>query len=545
VKSTAASGLALALLISFGAGLAACDSNPFASKEKRERKHSRDDDEDDEKPRAKGSSPATSGLFGAERAVTKGVTPVVFDLHVMSQCPYGIQVENNLAPVLQKLGPYLKFRIEYVGMSNNGLLTSMHGVDEIAGDLAQVCAQKHTPRFLDLIVCQNRSIKEVGHNWEACADELGIEKKDIAKCIAGAEGQALLSESFNKSASVGARGSPTIMIGGQKHEGGRKPADLMKALCAKFSGTVPAECAEIPVSPPVNVTILRDDRCVGCYLARHEKTLATKVSNPVVTKLEYGSPEGKKLFDAIKPVKLPAFVFDATLDADTDAAASFKKAREVGVYRVVDAGDWNPVCADAGGCATEECKLTLTCRPEVPNKLEVFVMSQCPFGVKGMNSMKDVLDNFKKSGAKLDFSIHYIGEVEASGELKSLHGLGEVQEDLRQVCAISHYPRDFKFMNYIWCRNKDIKSDAWESCTGGATGIETKVIKDCSLGEEGKRLLKESFAISKASGINSSPTWLANGKFKFSGLDAQLIKTQVCAHNSLAGCSNTLPGPVK
>lgn len=553
MKSSPASRVVWLLALSFGVGLVACDDNPFASKEKREKKSHRDDDDDDDddKPRSKGSSSAaTEGARiggSTKRAITPGVTPVPVDLYVMSQCPYGVQVENNFRDVLATLGPYLNLRIDYIGKDDGGQLTSMHGDGEVQGDIAQLCAAKHSPtKYFDLILCQNKAMKEVGTNWESCADEVGIEKKNIAKCVSGDEGKKLLGESFARSQTAGAKGSPTIMIGGQKHEGGRKPADLMTVICGKFTGTVPAECAEIPKAPKVNVTLLRDDRCTTCDVARQEKTLATKVSNPVITKLDYGTPEGKKLFDEIKPAKLPAFVFDATLDADSDASAAFKRSlREVGGHKVVDSGDWNPVCADPGGCATEDCKLALSCRPEVANKLEVFVMSQCPYGVKGLNAMKDVLDNFKKSGGKLDFSIHYIGNESSTGELTSMHGLGEVQEDLRQVCAISHYPKDFKFMNYIWCRNKDIKSESWESCTGGVSGIDTKVIKDCSLGEEGKRLLKASFAYSKATGIGASPTWLTNGKFKFSGLDAQLIKTEVCAHNTISGCANTLPGPVK
>ncbi|MBL8744057.1 MAG: thioredoxin domain-containing protein, partial [Myxococcales bacterium] len=401
--------LAGCLAFVLGAPLVACDENPFASKEKREkRSHRDDDDEEEDKPSGKGSSSAAlEGVFGksAKREITKGVTPVSLDLYVMSQCPYGAEAEKNFRTVLDTLGPYLSFRVEYIGKNENGELSSMHGPDEVQGDLVQICAQKHTPKFFDLILCQNKSIKEVARNWEACADELGIEKKNIAKCLSGPEGKALLGESFARTQTAGVRGSPTIFIAGQKHEGSRRPGDVMRAICAKFSGTVPAECAAIPESPKVNVTLLSDSRCTTCDPAKSEKTLSSKIANPVVTKLDYGTPEGKKLFDEIKPAKLPAFVFDATLDADVDATAAFRRGlREVGGKKVVDGTEWNPVCADPGGCSTDECKLTLACRPEVSNKLEVFVMSQCPFAVKGLDSMKSVLDNFKKSGGKLDFS---------------------------------------------------------------------------------------------------------------------------------------------
>jgi hypothetical protein len=40
----------------------------------------------------------------------------------------------------------------------------------------------------------------------------------------------------------------------------------------------------------------------------------------------------------------------------------------------------------------------------------------------------------------------------------------------------------------------------------------------------------------------ASPTWLANNKFKFSGVDPETIKSNLCAHNKLKGCENKLSG---
>ena len=58
--------------------------------------------------------------------------------------------------------------------------------------------------------------------------------------------------------------------------------------------------------------------------------------------------------------------------------------------------------------------------------------------------------------------------------------------------------------------------------------------------DEGKKLLEKSFQESADTGMSASPTWLTNNKFKFSGIDAEKIKTEVCAHNKLAGCDVTL-----
>jgi hypothetical protein len=205
-------------------------------------------------------------------------------------------------------------------------------------------------------------------------------------------------------------------------------------------------------------------------------------------------------------------------------------------------GAWNPQCADDGGCKLDACKSTMQCRSEIPKKLDVYVMAQCPFGVKGLDAMKEVTDNFKKAGEPIDFSVHYIGDGDASN-LISMHGAGEVAEDVREACAIQHYGKGLKYMDYVWCRNKNIRDTNWQSCTGGSTGIDTAVIQKCSEGDEGKQLVAKSFADSKALGIAASPTWLANNKFKFSGIDAQTIKTNLCSHNAkLAGCDATLSG---
>ncbi len=186
----------------------------------------------------------------------------------------------------------------------------------------------------------------------------------------------------------------------------------------------------------------------------------------------------------------------------------------------------------------------MQCRVEVPKKLDVFVMAQCPYGVKGLDAMKEVVDNFKKAGEPIDFSVHYIGDGDAKS-LSSMHGAGEVAEDVREACAIQHYGKSLKYMDYVWCRNKSIRDPNWQSCTGRYDGHRRRRHQEVRRGGRGASSSSpRSFAESKALGIGASPTWLANNKFKFSGIDAQTIKSNLCSHNAkLAGCDATLSGP--
>jgi predicted DsbA family dithiol-disulfide isomerase len=490
-----------------------------------------------------GASTTDTTQAAAGKPANPGAVRV--DLHVMSQCPYGVQAENAFKEVVSKFGPDLDLHVEFIGQTDpSGAPSSMHGPNEVKGDITQVCVQKYAPtKAFDFILCQDENSKEVGTNGASCAQKLGIPFDKIGACADGQEGKDLLLASFKRSKDKGAGGSPTFYIGGSHYEGGRKPRDLMKAICNAATSKKPAACSDIPESPKVNVTILSDNRCgPDCDPKRVEGQIRGNVGAPVVTNLDYTSADGKRLYDQIKPVSLPAAVFDSTLDADKEAVTSLRGLKPAGSYKVMGMGGWNPACADDGGCKLDDCKNTMQCRVEEPKKLDVFVMAQCPYGVKGLDATKEVFENFKKAGDPIDFAIHYIGDGDASN-LSSMHGAGEVAEDLREACVMKHYPKNLKYMDYIWCRDKNIRDANWESCTGGTTGFDTDTVKKCSEGDEGKQLVAKSFADSKATGIGASPTWLANNRFKFSGIDAQTIKTNLCAHNAkLKGCDATLSG---
>src|SRR5580693_6779255 len=152
---------------------------------------------------------------GASKPVSANAVHV--DLHVMAQCPYGVQAEGAFKDVVSKLGSDVDMNVEYIGQSQGGEPSSMHGPNEVKGDLYQVCAKKYAPeKAFDFILCQNENSKEVGSNGAACATK-------ITACADGQEGKDLLLASFKRSQDKGATGSPTIFIAGQKYEGGRKP----------------------------------------------------------------------------------------------------------------------------------------------------------------------------------------------------------------------------------------------------------------------------------------------------------------------------------
>src|SRR5438552_3467579 len=87
-------------------------------------------------PRGAHGSQATAVTEGA-RVVNSGAVKV--DLHIMAQCPYGVQAENAFKDVVAKFGGDLDLNIEYIGQTGpNGDLSSMHGPNEVKGDVLQL-----------------------------------------------------------------------------------------------------------------------------------------------------------------------------------------------------------------------------------------------------------------------------------------------------------------------------------------------------------------------------------------------------------------------
>ena len=171
--------------------------------------------------------------------------------------------------------------------------------------------------------------------------------------------------------------------------------------------------------------------------------------------------------------------------------------------------------------------------------IELFVMSQCPYGVQAETLAKSVIDSFN---GEVNLSVRFIASENADGSFTSLHGANEVAEDLRQVCIMKYYPA--KIMNYTGCiaANYSNAGSIWQNCAG-SNSIDSTKISNCSTGNEGKALLSENIKLGESLGIGSSPTMMLNNNTLFSTIYAEQINEVVCAYDpALNGCNKTLSG---
>lgn len=316
---------------------------------------------------------------------------------------------------------------------------------------------------------------------------------------------------------------------------------------------------ERTASARTRLIVLWDKRCTerDCQTAPAIEKLQSLTPGVEVVPHDWSEPECRSLFDSEGLKVLPAFLFEPSIENNPgyEKISRFLRKTPRGKYLSLEVGaSFDPraeICDnekdDTGNglvdCQDPSCEKKLVCRQEIPRRLDLFVMSMCPYGTMAMDSMSEILDAF---GRKIDFHIHFIASNTDKG-LYSMHGQPEVDEDIRELCAMKYFSKNYRYLEYIWCRNRKIRSGDWKQCTG-RKGIDARKIEKCFTGEEGKQLLREDLELARQLGIMASPTWLANNRFLMHGIAPEAVKQQFCSHNQgLAGCekklSTTTPRP--
>jgi glutaredoxin len=395
----------------------------------------------------------------------------------------------------------------------------------------------------------NENPQAIPANWESCANKFSLDTDAINTCFNGQEGIDLLTASAANSQNAQASGSPTIVIDNVRYSGARGVNDFKRAFCNAFDGERPAACSDIPEPTKFDVVVLNDNRCADCQAAQASLVSQLKGLFPgmQVQTVDYMSAEGKELYASTGAQFLPAFLFTDGVSKDENYAqvqpylnpagdyttllvgANFDPTKEICDNNIDDTNNGNVDCDDS------DCSESLSCREEKSQQLQVFIMSDCPYGKEAVKALNTVENNF---GDNLDFEIHYIASEQGDG-FNSLHGQYEVDENIKQLCVKEHSP-DVWF-DYMLCRSVNgIKNVDWNACATEAN-VDIDAVSACFEGDEGANLLREDIKIANALGISASPTWMANNRYQFSGIDAETVKTNFCQYNQgVAGCENVL-----
>ncbi len=166
----------------------------------------------------------------------------IIELFVMSHCPYGVQMEKGLIPVLETLGNSVDFTLKFNSYA-------MHDKVELNEEMTQYCIQKENKdKLLSYLKCFIKSGES-----EPCLNETGIDKNSINSCVDAIDKEYKIIESYNDQSTwlqgsypifpiyeedntkYSVEGSPTLIINGEMVTSARNPQGLLTLVCSGFN----------------------------------------------------------------------------------------------------------------------------------------------------------------------------------------------------------------------------------------------------------------------------------------------------------------------
>lgn len=529
-----------------------------------------------------GRSPATSDATGTVADGDK----VVVEFYVMSQCPYGTQVENAIAPVMESMGDAVDLRIDYiVSEVAPGNFQSLHGEPEVSGDIVQLCAKEVDPdNYFDFILCQNKNAGAIPDNWESCAKDADINTEELKACYEGDEGKDLLSASAVKAQQRNARGSPTIFIADQPYQGARDGLSFQRAIC-QF--TDHSACDSIPVcasdadcvpkegkvavclnpgkddavceqqdAVKVELIVLNDEECSSCDTSQIVAVSKQLFVGAEPRDVDTSSAEGKQLIEDLGITVVPAYLFDASVKDsrgwanNPQAQGAFEKKGDYMKLRDEATGASYFVDDDARAEHYEAIGVTLG---DNKPQIDFFVMSYCPYGNQAEELIEPVFDNLQDS---VEFIPRYViySNYQGGGpkfcfddasKYCSMHGIVELNQDIRESCVRRHVGTQAWF-DFATEMNAKCDSQNADTCwVGVAEGLDldTEVIETC-FDDEALDILEENFVLNQKLGVTGSPTIFVDGDKYGGARDSASIQGALCAafDDAPSACAKTLTG---
>ncbi len=165
----------------------------------------------------------------------------VYDLYIMSQCPYGLEALVSFRGFVEAF-PELEWNLWFIGtVESDSSLTSLHGEGEVRDEMLWLAVKELYPdkwvKFIEL--CSEELL-----NSSVAVADLGLDKDKIEKWI-NAKGRSELAYHYTRSKRLNINASPTLLINNSPYKGQISKLRLGKIECAQKSDG-PAFCDSLP-----------------------------------------------------------------------------------------------------------------------------------------------------------------------------------------------------------------------------------------------------------------------------------------------------------
>ncbi|MGE4554787.1 MAG: DsbA family protein [Candidatus Paceibacterota bacterium] len=162
---------------------------------------------------------------------------------VVSQCPFGLQMQRILNEVIKSLPSFEKYIVvKYIGEIENGKITAMHGDEEAQENLRQICIrEEQSDKYWPYIDCYIQEGKT-----ENCLKIAKIDQEKLNACVRdNSRGLSYAQKDFEKAEKFNIGGSPTLLINDQlvnEFNFGGRTAEVIKTILCCGLESQPSEC---------------------------------------------------------------------------------------------------------------------------------------------------------------------------------------------------------------------------------------------------------------------------------------------------------------
>jgi hypothetical protein len=278
------------------------------------------------------------------KAAAKHDSIRVYDLYIMSLCPYGIRALGDLSELIRAF-PHREWNVWFIGRADGDQLSSLRGEPEMLDEALWLAVKALYPyRYHEFLFLRGSSVAST----EELLHEMGLNVDNIRKW-ADANGQSELKKHYIRSTGLGVNASPTLYVNNNPYNkrigGGRLVREECNAAAVKphFCKDYPecfddGDCREVgKIGRCVNtagkpaacefaydaifgVKVLIADSTLDHPEQQVIETLVEMLPGAQVTVTRLSSDAGKQVMARYSPPALPFFY----LDKHVEKAANFQ-----------------------------------------------------------------------------------------------------------------------------------------------------------------------------------------------------------------------------
>lgn len=178
--------------------------------------------------------------------LTKVDKPLL-EAYVVSGCPYGLQMQRAMTDAAKNVPSLAQnIKVRYIGAISDNTITAMHGPEEAAENLRQICIRdEQNSKYWNYISCYVKKAAGTMANGmpigdtKTCQATAGIDTAKLNSCVKDANrGLAYAKEDFVLDSKYNIQGSPTLILNGTQISedafGGRSSDSMRNIVCSSY-----------------------------------------------------------------------------------------------------------------------------------------------------------------------------------------------------------------------------------------------------------------------------------------------------------------------